>query len=76
MPRAIGYLQNQWTVTILPGEDLKHSKNALKQIHQPMLVIGIDSDILCPVPEQNFLAENIPNSSLHIISSDYGTMDF
>ncbi|MND03081.1 homoserine O-acetyltransferase [compost metagenome] len=37
-----------------------------------MLVIGIDSDILCPVPEQKFLAENIPNSTLHVISSDYG----
>ena len=47
-------------------------ENALKQIHQPMLVIGIDSDILCPVAEQKFLAENLPNSTLHIISSDYG----
>ena len=37
-----------------------------------MLVIGIDSDILCPVPEQEFLAEHIPNSTLHVISSDYG----
>jgi homoserine O-acetyltransferase len=47
-------------------------EKALKAIPQPMLVIGIDSDILCPVPEQAFLAENIPNSTLHIISSDYG----
>lgn len=47
-------------------------EKALQQIHQPILVIGIDSDILCPVPEQKFLAENIPNSTLHIISSDYG----
>ena len=47
-------------------------EKALKQIHQPMLVIGIDSDILCPVTEQKFLAENIPNSTLHIISSDFG----
>jgi len=47
-------------------------EKALKEIHQPMLVIGIDSDILCPVPEQTFLAEHIPNSTLHIISSDYG----
>ena len=47
-------------------------EEALKQIRQPMLVIGIDSDILCPVPEQKFLAENIPNSTLHVISSDYG----
>jgi len=47
-------------------------EEALKQIRQPMLVIGIDSDILCPVPEQKLLAENIPNSTLHVISSDYG----
>ena len=47
-------------------------EKALKEIHQPMLVIGIDSDILCPVPEQKFLAEYIPNSTLHVISSDYG----
>ena len=47
-------------------------EKALKAIHQPMLVIGIDSDILCPVPEQTFLAEHISNSTLHIISSDYG----
>jgi homoserine O-acetyltransferase len=47
-------------------------EKALQQIHQPMLVIGIDSDILCPVPEQKFLVDNIPNSTLHVISSDYG----
>jgi homoserine O-acetyltransferase len=47
-------------------------EEALKQIKQPTLVIGIDSDILCPNAEQKFLAEHIPNSTLHIISSDYG----
>jgi homoserine O-acetyltransferase len=47
-------------------------EKALKEIHQPMLVIGIDSDILCPVPEQSFLAEHILNSTLQVISSDYG----
>ena len=47
-------------------------EEALKEIHQPTLVIGIDTDILCPVAEQKFLAEHIPNSTLHIISSDYG----
>lgn len=50
----------------------KTLEEALKQIHQPMLVIGIDSDILCPVDEQKLLAGNIPNATLHIISSDYG----
>jgi homoserine O-acetyltransferase len=47
-------------------------EDALMQIRQPTLVIGIDSDILCPNPEQQFLADHIPNSTLHIISSDYG----
>ncbi len=47
-------------------------QEALKQIHQPILVMGIDSDILCPNAEQRFLVEHIPNSTLHIISSDYG----
>jgi homoserine O-acetyltransferase len=47
-------------------------EEALKKIHQPTLVIGIDSDILCPLAEQKFLTEHIPNSTLHIISSDYG----
>jgi homoserine O-acetyltransferase len=47
-------------------------EEALKSIRQPMLIIGIDSDILCPNVEQKFLADHIPNSTLHIISSDYG----
>lgn len=47
-------------------------EEALNQIQQPTLVIGIDSDILCPTAEQKFLAEHIPNSTLRIISSDYG----
>lgn len=50
----------------------KTLEEALHQIKSPMLIIGIDSDILCPIAEQKFLAENIPNSTLHIISSDYG----
>ena len=37
-----------------------------------MLVIGIDSDILLSVLNKTFLAEHIPNSTLHVISSDYG----
>ena len=47
-------------------------EDALKHIHQPVLVIGIDSDILCPIAEQEFLAKHIPAATLHIISSDYG----
>lgn len=47
-------------------------EETLKTIRQPSLIIGIDSDILCPVDEQKFLAEHMPNASLQIISSDYG----
>ncbi len=47
-------------------------EEALSNIKQPMLILGIDSDILCPLTEQKFLAKHIPNSSLHIISSEYG----
>lgn len=47
-------------------------EQALQQIKTPMLIIGIDSDILCPVAEQKFLAENISGSTFHIISSEYG----
>jgi homoserine O-acetyltransferase len=50
----------------------KTLEEALTQIRQPTLVIGIDSDILCPNAEQQFLADHIPNSTLHIISSDFG----
>ena len=50
----------------------KSLEEALRQIKSPMLVIGIDSDILCPIAEQKFIAEHVPNSTLHIISSDYG----
>jgi homoserine O-acetyltransferase len=47
-------------------------QEALQHIRQPMLIIGIDSDILCPLTEQHFLAHHIPQASLQIISSDYG----
>lgn len=44
----------------------------LHSIHQPTLIIGIASDILCPLMEQQFLAEHIPNSQLVNIDSQYG----
>lgn len=47
-------------------------EKALNEIQQPALIIGIDSDILCPLAEQEFLAKHIPNSEFHIMSSDYG----
>lgn len=47
-------------------------EDALKQITIPVLVIGISSDILCPVQEQYFLAKHIALAKLVIIDSEYG----
>lgn len=44
----------------------------LQSIHQPTLIVGISSDILCPLTEQEFLAHHIPNAQLIEIHSDYG----
>ena len=45
---------------------------ALNKLNQPTLVIGIDSDALYPIVEQERLARYIKNSELHILRSDEG----
>ncbi len=45
---------------------------ALRLLPQRTLLIGINSDILCPIEEMRFLRENIPNSILVEIDSAYG----
>ena len=47
-------------------------KNALQRIKSKTMVIGIDTDILFPIQEQQLLADNIPNAQLAIIKSNYG----
>lgn len=44
----------------------------LNDIHQPTLIIGIKSDILCPLDEQRFMATHMPHTSLIAIDSAYG----
>ena len=44
----------------------------LSQIKSRCLVIGISSDLLFPVSEQEFIAANIKNATLEIIESIYG----
>lgn len=46
--------------------------DALKRITQRTLVIGIDSDILCPVQEQKFMTAHLPNATYKELSSAYG----
>lgn len=49
-----------------------HIGKTLSQIYQPTLIIGISSDILCPIHEQQKLAAHLPDNQLHIIHSFYG----
>ena len=44
----------------------------LSKIRARTLVVGIDSDVLFPLDEQRFLANNIPNAELGLIESPYG----
>jgi len=45
---------------------------ALQSISCPTTIIGIDSDMLIPVKQQEFIAQHIPNAKLEVISSDFG----
>lgn len=54
------------------GRHFGSAEAALKRIKSNALVIGIDSDILFPPHEQEFIAKNIPNSQVIVISSKYG----
>jgi homoserine O-acetyltransferase len=47
-------------------------EKVLQNFKQKTLIIGIATDILCPLREQEFLAEHIPNSTLLKIDSPYG----
>ncbi len=46
--------------------------DVLKGISQRTLIIGVRSDILCPLAEQEFLTKHIPDASLRAIDSAYG----
>lgn len=46
--------------------------DVLTRIKQPALVIGIDSDVLYPLTEQEELATHLPNADLQVLSSPHG----
>ncbi len=54
------------------GRDRISVKEALSQISAKTLVVGIDTDILFPVSEQKFLAENISGAQYVELNSLYG----
>jgi homoserine O-acetyltransferase/O-succinyltransferase len=49
-----------------------HLESVLASISQPALIMGINSDILCPVEEQRFMARHMPKATLVEIDSAYG----
>ncbi len=54
------------------GRGRGSSVEALRSIQAKTLAIGIESDLLFPVVEQAFIAENIPVARLEVIDSIYG----
>lgn len=67
-----------WTLTkAMDTHNVARGRNcsiqeALRMIEIPSLIIGISSDILCPMPEQQMLAGNMQNATLVEIDSPYG----
>jgi homoserine O-acetyltransferase len=47
-------------------------EDVLKSIKLKTLVIGMSSDMLCPIAEQEFIANNVPNAKMVEIDSPYG----
>lgn len=47
-------------------------EGVLRSILQPTLIMGIGSDILCPVEEQRYISDHLPNATLVEIDSAYG----
>ena len=54
------------------GRNRGGAELALSTLKQPSMIIGIDSDALYPITEQEHLAKCIKNSELHILRSDEG----
>jgi len=48
------------------------AEKLLQQLTIPALVVGIDSDLLFPLKEQEFIAEHLPNGELAVLSSHFG----
>jgi homoserine O-acetyltransferase/O-succinyltransferase len=54
------------------GRDRGYLPDVLNQLTMKATVIGIDSDRLIPVEQQMYLAEHLPNASLHVLHSPFG----
>jgi len=54
------------------GRNRGGKSNALSSVRIPAMILGIDTDILYPIHEQEELAELFPNGELAVIHSDAG----
>lgn len=54
------------------GRDRGGLEAAMKMLEQPVLVLGIDSDVLYPISEQKELNDGLPNSKFSLINSLHG----
>ena len=54
------------------GRNRNSVAEALKLITAKTLVIGITSDVLYPITEQEFLQQTIPDAQLITITSEFG----
>ncbi len=66
-----------WTITeAFDSHDVGRGRGgceaALATIGCPAMVIGITSDIIIPIVEQEFLSRHIPGAELSLIESDFG----
>ncbi len=70
--------QSYWLLTkAMDSHNLARGRNktineVLQTITQKTLIMGIKSDLLCPVNEQKFIADNMPNAAYIEIDSSYG----
>jgi len=70
--------QSYWLLTkVLDSHNIARGRaesiaEVLSRMHQKALIIGVTSDILCPVEEQRFLARNMPRAAYYEIDSLYG----
>lgn len=70
--------QSYWLLTkAMDSHNVARGRNktideVLRSIAQKTLIIGITSDLLCPVDEQKRLADNMPNAEYIEIDSSYG----
>lgn len=70
--------QSYWLLTkAMDSHNLARGRNksqeiVLQSMLQKTLIIGISSDLLCPVQEQKHIAENMPNATYIEIDSSYG----